>query len=341
MKVTIADVAKRAKVSKTTVSRILNGNYAHASEETIKKVLKAIEELDYSPNALAKGLKSMRTHVIGLVLSNLKNPFWTTVLEGLEDTCRDLGYHLMICNSNEDPEMEEKYLKSLRERQVDGVILNPTCKNPQLYEKLAEQRYPFVFINRRVQGVRASSVVVDNVKGAYIAVNHLVRYGRRKVAICIYRNEYVSTWKDRLEGYKKAILANGMTDEDLIVIELEQHADNQQEVIMRQLKKRPEIDAIFSTNNMITLEVIGAARELGLAMPDQLALVSYDETVWARYLDPPVTTIRQPGYKLGQTAAQTLIDRITSGGDGEPSVVMLEPELIVRASCGAMSFEIR
>ena len=132
MKVTIADVAKRAKVSKTTVSRILNGNYAHASEETIKKVLKAIEELDYSPNALAKGLKSMRTHVIGLVLSNLKNPFWTTVLEGLEDTCRDLGYHLMICNSNEDPEMEEKYLKSLRERQVDGVILNPTCKNPQL-----------------------------------------------------------------------------------------------------------------------------------------------------------------------------------------------------------------
>jgi DNA-binding LacI/PurR family transcriptional regulator len=131
-----------------------------------------------------------------------------------------------------------------------------------------------------------------------------------------------------------------MTEDDFIMIELEQHADNQQEAIMRQLKKRPEIDAIFSTNNMITLEVIGAARELGLSMPEQLALVSYDETVWAKYLDPPVTTIRQPGYKMGQTAVQTLVDRILSGGDEEPTVVTLEPELIVRASCGAMSFHI-
>lgn len=341
MKVTIADVAKRAKVSKTTVSRILNGNYSRASKETIRKVLQAVEELNYSPNALAKGLKSMRTHVIGLVLSNLKNPFWTTVLEGLEDTCRDMGSHLVICNSNEDPEMEEKYLKDLRSRQVDGVILNPTCKNPKLYERLVEQRYPFVFINRRMPDIRASSVGIDNVKGGYIAANHLIRYGRRKVAICMYRNEFVSTWKDRLEGYKKALLANGMTEEDFIIIELEQHGDNQQEAIMRQLKKRPEIDAIFSTNNMITLEVIGAARELGLAMPDQLALVSYDETVWAKYLDPPVTTIRQPGYKMGQIAVQTLVDRIVSGGEEEPTVVMLEPELIVRASCGAMSFDIR
>lgn len=338
MRVTIADVARKAKVSKTTVSRILNGNYAHATEETIQKVLQAAKELDYSPNALAKGLKSMRTNVIGLMLSNLKNPFWSSVLEGLEDTCRDLGYNLMICNTNEDPEMEEKYLREFRMRQVDGVIINPTGKNPQLYQRLVELNYPFIFMNRRVPNVNAGSVVVDNVKGAYIAVNHLLKYGRNKVAICMYKNEYVSTWKERLEGYKKAMLANGKSEDDFIVIELDQQTDTQKESIIRQLRIRPDIDAIFSSNNMITLEIIGAVRELNIAVPEQLAIVSYDETVWAKYLDPPITTIRQPGYKMGQTAAQNLIDLIESDNKLEPVTTVLEPELIVRASCGAMMF---
>ena len=121
-KVTIADVAQRAGVSKSTVSRIINGNYGQNTEDTIQKVLKVIEELDYRPNALAKGLKSMKTNVIGIVLSNLKNPFWIQVLDGVEDTCKSLGYSLMICNSNEEAEVEEEHIKSFQMRQVDGII---------------------------------------------------------------------------------------------------------------------------------------------------------------------------------------------------------------------------
>jgi len=336
VKVTIGDVAKRANVSKTTVSRILNGNYGHTTQETRDKVLQAIKELDYRPNALAKGLKSMRTNVIGMVLSNLRNPFWSTVLEGIEDTCRDLGYNLMICNSNENADMEEQYIKEFRMRQVDGIIINPTCKNPELYDKLIEEGFPMIVVNRRIPNENVHSVIVDNVKGAYIAVNHLLRYGRRKVAVCMYRNPYVSTWKERLEGYKKALYANGYTDADFIVIELDERMEMQKEYIMRFLRKCPDIDAVFSTNNMITLEVIGAVKEMNLRIPEQVAVVSYDDTVWAKYLDPPVTTIRQPGYQMGQRAAQNLIDLLRSERKPAPETILLEPELIVRNSCGAI-----
>lgn len=336
MKVTIADVAQKAEVSKTTVSRILNGNFAHTTEETRNKVLQAIKDLDYRPNALAKGLKSMRTNVIGIMLSNLKNPFWSTVLEGVEDTCHDMGYNLMICNSNESPELEEEYVKEFQMRQVDGIIINPTCKNQELYDKLIVKEYPMIIVNRRINNENANSVVVDNVKGAFIAVNHLIRYGRKKVAVCLYRNPYVSTWKERLEGYKKALIANGRTSDEFVIMELEQRGDTQKESIMRFLRKHPDIDAIFSTNNMITLEVIGAVKDLNLQIPEQIAIVSYDETIWAKYIDPPITTIRQPGYHMGQVAAQNLIERIVSGEKPQPQTVVLEPELIVRISCGAI-----
>jgi DNA-binding LacI/PurR family transcriptional regulator len=336
MKVNIGDVAKQAKVSKTTVSRILNGNYAHTTEVTRKRVLQAIKDLDYRPNALAKGLKSMRTNVIGIMLSNLKNPFWSTVLEGVEDTCHDLGYNLMICNSNENPEMEEEYIKEFQMRQVDGMIMNPTCRNPQIYEKLAVEKYPLVVVNRRMPNLNTYNVLVDNVKGAHIAVNHLLKNGRKKVAVCVYKNPYVSTWKERIEGYQKAILSNGFTLEDCIILEIEQRGDTQKESIMRLISKYPGIDAVFSTNNMITLELVGAIKEMGLKIPEDIAVVSYDETIWAKHLDPPITTINQPGYRMGQMAAQHLIEMITADVKPEPKTVMLEPELIVRKSCGAI-----
>lgn len=336
MKVTIAEVAKRANVSKTTVSRIINGNYAHTTEETREKVLQAIKELEYRPNALAKGLKSMRTNLIGMVLSNLKNPFWSTVLEGVEDACREMGYQLMICNSNENPEIEEELIKELRMRQVDGIIINPTCKNQELYNKLIAEQFPIVVMNRRIQNNSACGVVVDNVKGAYIAVNHLLKYGRKRVAVVLYKNPFVSTWKERLEGYKKALLANGFTDGDFIVLELEE-GKNQIEYVKRFFRSRQDIDAVFSTNTMVTLEVIGALKELNVAIPKQIAIVSYDEAVWSKHIDPPLTTIRQPGYQMGQRAAQSLIDLFSSADKPLPSMDVLLPELIVRASCGAIS----
>lgn len=335
MKITISDVAKKANVSKTTVSRIINGNYSHTTEETKDKVLKVISELEYRPNALAQGLKATKTYVIGMILSNLKNPYWSTVLEGIEDTCRESGYHLMIFNSNENELLEAQFIKEFQTRMVDGIIIHPTCKDQDLYDRLIEERHPLVIINRRVNNPRAHGVVVDNIKGAYIAVNHLLKYGRKKVAVAVFKNPYVSTWIERVEGYKKALIANGFKEDDFMILELEEGKLNT-EHIKRWLKKHTDVDAIFSTNTTVTLEVIGAVKELGKKIPSEIAIVSYDETLWSKYIDPPLTTIMQPGYLMGQQAAQYLIDMIESKEILEPQMTVLVPELIVRASCGAI-----
>ncbi|GAE25970.1 ribose operon repressor [Halalkalibacter wakoensis JCM 9140] len=333
MKVTISDVAKKAGVSKTTVSRILNGNYSQTTDETRKRVQEAIKSLDYSPNALAKGLKSTRTNVLGIVLANLKNPFWTTVLEGVEDTSREMGYNLMICNSNEDEEYELKHIKELRMRQVDGIVLHPTVKNTEMYRKLLEENYPVVFINRRVPYLNGHSVVMDNIKGATIAVNHLLKNGRKKVAAILYKNPYVSTWSERIEGYKGALREKGYTDNDFCVLELVEGEKNC-EVITRFFEQNKDIDAIFSTNNMLTLEVQAVLKEMKIKVPEDVAIVSYDETKWAKFIEPPLTTISQPGYEMGELATQILIKEIQSEKKPIPSTIVLNPELIVRQSAG-------
>lgn len=336
MKVTISDVAKRAGVSKTTVSRILNGNFDHTKEETKNRVLMAIKDFDYQPNALAKGLKSMKTNVIGMVLSNLKNPYWTTVLEGIEDVCHNSGYNLMICNSNENAEFEEQYIKEFQMRQVDGIVINPTARNISLYQKLLDSKYPMVVMNRRIPDFEANYVVMDNVKGAYVAVNHLLKNKKKKVAVFRYQNPHVSPWRDRVEGYRTALLENGFSKEDFRIEEFEQNVGKMKDAVIRHFKKYPDTDAVFSTNNMITLEVIEALKELNLKIPEDVAIVSYDETVWAKHLSPPLTTINQPGYQMGQTAAQILIRSID--GKNDPNLkletVVFKPDIIVRKSCG-------
>lgn len=336
MKVTIDDVAKIAGVSKTTVSRIINGNYEHTKEETRNRILQVIKELDYRPNALAKGLKSMRTNVIGIVLSNLKNPFWTTVLEGVEDTCRTLGYNLMVCNSNEDPKMEEQYITEFRMRQVDGIVINPTARNMELYQRLIESKYPLVVVNRKIPDIQVQNIVMDNVKGATLAVHQLLRNGRKRVAAFVYRNLNVSTWTERVEGYRSAMLERGFHPEDLRIFELEQQSEKTEHMIMQYLREHPDTDAIFSTNNMMTLKIMKAVKELGLRIPDDIAIVSYDETVWSEHLDPPLTTISQPGQEMGKLAAKMLIKMVNAKRQPKPETIVLEPRIIVRTSCGSL-----
>ncbi|MBU9711185.1 LacI family DNA-binding transcriptional regulator [Evansella tamaricis] len=335
MKITIGDVAQRANVSKTTVSRIVNGNYSHTTEETRKRVMAAIEELDYRPNALAKGLKSMKTNVIGIVLSNLKNPFWITALEGVEDTCYELGYNLMICNTNEEPEKEEEYIREFEMRQVDGIVINPTVRNYNLYEKLIDS-IPMVVINRRIPGLATHNVVFNNVKGGFLAVNHLFNNNRKNIAVLAFNNPFVSTWRDRLEGYQSAILAKGLSTSDFKELKLEQSNKDVKTQIVNYLSQNRDIDAIFSTNNMITLEVLSALKEMNLKVPEDIAIVSYDETVWAKHLNSPLTTIRQPGYQMGKIAAQNLIESIQEGRKPKPRTIELEPELIIRDSSGSL-----
>ncbi|SDI33334.1 LacI family DNA-binding transcriptional regulator [Paenibacillus naphthalenovorans] len=332
MKVTIDDVAQKAGVSKATVSRVLNKNYQYISDDTKERVLRAVEQLDYRPNALAKGLKSLKTNVIGLVLSNLRNPFWSQVLEGIEDVCKHYGYNLMIANSRDSLESEEDHIRGFGLRQVDGIIVNPATGMNPLFETLSEKQFPLVFLNRKVEGVAADTVVVDNIKGSRMAVEHLLRLGKRKIAIFLYPPNGISPRLERIEGYRLAMEENGLpVHPDWIKI-----VRNKQEcqVEIGKLLETGLPDAIFSTNSILTLEIMDALKELGLSVPKDIAVLGYDETAWAKHLDPPLTTIEQPAYEMGRVSAEQLIRRMDNKTDAALETILLEPALIVRRSCG-------
>lgn len=336
MKVTIDEVAKKAGVSKTTVSRILNGRYEYATEQTRNRVLEVIRELDYRPNALAKGLKQAKTNVIGIVLSNLQNPFWARVLEGVEDGCRHLGYSLMITNSNEDAQLEEDYIKSLQTRQVDGLIINPTVKNFALYESLVDGGFPMVAINRKLERISIDTIAMDNIMGASTAVEHLiVKSGRKNIALLVYPPDGVSPRIERIEGYKQGLRKQGMEVQDSLIHIVPEIKGEVKKLTQSLLRQSGAIDAILSTNNMMTIEVMEGIKELGLRMPEDIALVGYDETVWSKHLNPPLTTVNQPAYEMGELAAKQLIKRIESKKALKTKCITLEPNLIVRESCGA------
>ncbi len=331
VRVTIADVAEKAGVSKTTVSRILNGNLDHNTPETIKTVLKVVEELEYRPNALAKGLKSMKTNVIGIVLSNFRNEFWFKVLEGVEDTCKEQGYNLMICNSDGDPKLEEQYIKEFQMRQVDGIVINPTVRNQSLYEKLVANKYPMVVINRKIPSIHANNVVVDNIKGGFMAVNHLLENGRKHILAITFKHENISTWQERIEGYQEALTSHGLTENFYYILEITSlRKANQQ--IKKYLVDHAMIDGVFSTNNMLTLELIEALKKLDKKVPEDIGIVGYDDTIWAKHINPPLTTIRQPSYDIGKESAKLLINEIKSKESPTIKDIIFQPELVVRES---------
>jgi DNA-binding LacI/PurR family transcriptional regulator len=336
MRVTIADVAKKANVSKSTVSRIVNGNLEQNAEETVTRVLKVIEELDYKPNALARSLKMTKTNIIGIILSNLQNPFWANVLEGVEDTCQSLGYNLMIFNSNEKAELEAEHFRSFDVRQLDGMIVNPTLKNIDLYEKLINNDFPFVSINRKIYGMDVNTITVNNINGAKLAVNHLISSGRKKIAIFLYQPEGISPRLERLEGYQEALKENGLKiDSSFIHIIRDQKGEAT--IAVQSILTGPNPpDAIFSTNNLMTLEILEGIKKMNLTIPKDVALVGYDETIWSKHLNPPLTTVKQPAYEMGGIAAKRIIQLIESKSNEliSPEIVSLEPFLIIRDSCG-------
>jgi DNA-binding LacI/PurR family transcriptional regulator len=338
MKITIVDVAKKAGVSKTTVSRILNGNYDNATEETIERVLKVIDEFDYRPNSLARGLKQVKTKVIGIILSNLLNPFWVRVLEGVEETCRSKGYSLMICNSNDDPAIEEEHIRSFRLRQVDGIIINPTAQNNSLFQNLIVNHYPLVTINRKIMGISIDSVVMNNVRGAQIAVKHLIEQGKKNIAFLVYPVHGVTPRLERFEGYKQALNDHGMEIRESMIHVVEEKKGAVKEVIKELMSEDERPDAIFSTNNMMSLEVLEGIKELGLRIPQDIALIGYDETVWSKHLNPPLTTVNQPAFEMGRIATERVIQIVESKESLEPQLTVLEPDLIIReSSCGDLN----
>jgi len=330
----INDVARSAGVSKTTVSRVLNGRYEYMTTETRARVEAAIEALQFNPNNIARSLKRKRTNTIGAIVANIMNPFSTAITRGIEDYCHVAGYSLIICNADDSAEKERAYVQVLRARQSDGLIINTTGQNQELFQELAEAGFPLVLLDRKLEGVQADAVTLDNAKATALAMAHLLGRGYRRIAIVVYPPHGLSSRTERLEGYRKALEEAGLPIDDSLIKIAEPHPGAAREKVRELLSMQPLPEAIFATNYLINLEVLAAVKEGGLRVPGDVAIMGFDDAEWTPLLDPPLTTVAQPTYEMGRRAAELLVKRIESKRPRKPMLHLMEPQLVIRKSCG-------
>lgn len=329
---TIRDVAKRAGVSTMTVSRVIN-NSGYASQEARHRVEAAIAEIGYVPNSLARSLRFRRTKTLALVLTDITNPFFTTLARGVEDTASDQGFSVIFCNTDESEHKQALQLTTLVEKRVDGVLLVPARSSAQATAFLQKHSIPVVVLDRRVPGCAVDTVRCDSVAGARELTRLLLSLGHRRIA-ALTGPRWVSTAHERVEGCQLALADAGLDPDRLLVCYDEYTQEGGYRMAQRALRHSPRPTACFAGNNFIAFGVYQAARDAGLRVPEDMALVAFDDVPPSFAVDPFYTVVAQPAYEMGQRATQILLARI-SGEDSSPcQEVVLPFELIVRRSSG-------
>jgi len=329
---TIADVAKRAGVSTVTVSRVINGA-RNVNSATRDKVERAVKELHYVPNSAARSLRSKRTNAIALLVPDITNPFWTTVARGVEDAAQSGGYSILLCNTDEDPAKQLQYLDVVISRRVDGVIIAPYSADARKLKRLREREIPAVMVDRRIQGWEVDTVIGDSISGARALVKHLIDLGHQRIGV-ISGPLNTSSAEDRVTGYIIALTEAGIPI-DLRMIRRGEFKTSSGETLTNQLldeSLRPT--AIFATNNSIAMGVVDAVDQRGLRIPQDIALVSFDDIPHLSHVFPFLTVAVQPAYEMGIKAAQLLLSRLNGEPVSQPCQIVLPTCLIVRYSCG-------
>lgn len=327
---TIKDVAQHAGVSIATVSRVLNGA-AGVEPRRAERVRAAIAALQYQPSRAARNLRVNRSQIIGLLISDIQNPFFTALVRGVEDVAQVNGYSVILCNSDEDTRKERQYADVLCAEGVAGVIVAPTRARHRSLQIFHDRGIPVVAIDRRVDDRRVDLVVVDNVRGACEAVAHLIANGHRRIG-AIVGPATLSTATERLAGYREALRGAGLPHDPV----LERSGSFKEEsglMLAEQLLDLvPPIDALFTANNLTTLGALAALQRRGLRVPEDIGLVAFDAMPWAMLAGISLTTVDQPVYELGSTAASRLLDRVRAGKAVARQEIMLATTLHVRRS---------
>ncbi len=331
---TVADVAKRAGVSKMTVSRVINGGNG-VRPETRRRVERAVAELDFVPNGVARGLMTSRTKTLGLIVPDIVNPFFSMVVHGAETVARRAGYHLLLCNSEGDLAQERQYVEHMISHRVDGILIAPTGdKSKTNLGLLARRKVPFVLIDRSVAGMKCDLVQSDSVEGARKLVSHLTSLGHRRIAAIIEHDD-VSTARERLAGYREALATVKVKVAPELVIRTTADRAGGYAAMQQILSLRSPPTAVFAVNNMTALGAMQALRERGLSVPKDIALVCFDDVEHLAVLSPFMTVVNQPTEMFGALSAQLLLDRMASQDAGPRRRIVLPSDLIVRESCGA------
>jgi LacI family transcriptional regulator len=327
---TIQDVARLAGVAPMTVSRVIN-NSGYASVEVREKVLAAVAELGYMPNTLARSLRIKKSNTIALIITDITNPFFTTMARGVEDAANAAGYTVIFGNTDESEEKERRYLEMIQQKRVDGILLVPAGGSVQPVESIRQVGTPLVVLDRRIPGEVVDVVRCDSEEGSYLLTRMLLDLGHRQIAL-LTGPHMVSTAEDRVAGFRRALGEAGVAEPVVFYGSYTQDSGfaNTRQV----LALHPRPTALIAANNFIAIGALKAVRAAGLDVPDEMAMAGFDDLPAALMIEPFLTVAVQPAYEMGRRAAELLLSRLSGADTSPPQEILLPVELIIRQSSG-------
>lgn len=328
---TISQVARRAGVSSTTVSHVLN-NTRFVSQETRQRVLAACAELGYQPNALARSLRRGETHTLGLVLPDSANPFFAEIGRAIEEAAFGQNYSVILCNTEGNPTVEELYITVLVQKHVDGIIFVSTGEKTEAFQSLLNSGLPAVLVDRDIPELNLDAVLVDNIQGGKLAAEHLVRLGHRRIA-CITGPSHLTPSALRKVGFEQALFEAGYPLDPALTLPGDFHPDSGYQATRTLLQFSKPPSAIFVSNDLMAIGVLNAAQELGCRVPEDISVVGFDDIELASFTVPPLTTLAQPKKDIGRMAIDLLLRRIRER-DLPAQRELLPMTLITRKSSG-------
>jgi LacI family transcriptional regulator len=330
-RVTRDDVAAFAGVSSATVSYVLNDGPRPVSEKTKAKVLQAIDELGYQPNILARNLRRQRTSTLGLIIPDTLNPYFAEVARGVEAAAFDRGYTVVLCHSRYSVENEQKYVDVLRGERAAGAIWIPATADFRPAAKFVDFGMPLIILDRVIPDRTVYSVTADNFRGGYLATEHLISLGHRRIAF-ISRSQALTHTTDRMLGYQAALEKHGLPVEDALITPGGYALEDGLGACKKLLQQPEPPTGIFAYNDIMAIGALRAANELGYKIPADLSVVGFDDIPFAAYTTPPLTTIRLPKFEMGRCSAEMLIDLVEDNLHLETERVIMNVDLITRAS---------
>ncbi len=327
-KPTIYDIAREANVSIATVSKVING-IGRVSDATRKRVLQIVADLNFEPNVVASALAGGNTRTIGLLLPDVNNPYFSEIVRGAEDEAFGCGYSVLICNTDHNAKKEHEYIRTLRQKQMDGIAIATGSTPAQTIEELVEGKIPVVLLSRSIEGTSVATVAVDSYAGGRLAAEYLISLGHKAVG---YLSEplTVTSSVERLRGFQEVMDEQGRTT---VLPSDYGFGITTGQRMAAQLLSNPEITALFGANDQLAVGALQACREMGRKVPEQISVVGFDDTVFAKIVTPTLTTVAQPMYQLGAQTLRLLIEAIETGVQPTKSIVF-PPELMIRESAG-------
>jgi LacI family transcriptional regulator len=330
---TLKNIANQVGVSIPTVSRVLNGKSKHyrISEETQGLILKVAKELNYSPNQLARGLRLKRTNTLGYITPDISNPFFSNIAKVVEKYARKQGYSIILCDSEENTDIEADSIQLLADRKIDGLIISPVGQSVDHLKEIYNRNIPIVLIDRFFPDFDFPYVASDNYKGALEATSYLIECGHIRIAY-IQGLKNTSPNNERVKGFKDAHRNFGIEFDDSLIVGNSFGEENGYIEMKLLVKRNNKPSAVFAGSNLISLGALKALAEENLKVPDDISMISFDDQPYSRFLATPMTTVSQQGSQIGQLATKILIDLIETNKQFEPKGILLPTTLIKRNS---------